>query len=66
MKVKAIYRKLRPNPFVLIPTQPVIRADVPNNMAWEEIVKFAKEATPKDHEFVEVIKEEETSKPKQI
>jgi len=55
MKVKAIYRNPRPNPFISVP---ILTADVPNEMPWEEIKKFAKEATPKNHVFVEVVKEE--------
>jgi len=58
MKVKAIYRDPKANPFSLRPTRTVIHADVDDNTVWEDIVCMAKEVTPKGLEFVEVIKEQ--------
>jgi hypothetical protein len=58
MKVKAIYRDPKANPFALRPKRLVIRADVSEEMTKGEIEALAKEATPKGHEFVKVVKEE--------
>lgn len=54
MKVKAVYREPKANPFRPRPSHPVVRAEVPDDTPTAEIIKMAKEATPQGMEFVRV------------
>ena len=55
MNVKAIYKDPKENPFSPNPMRPIIRAEVPDEMTKEKIAEFAKEATPPEMEFVDVV-----------
>lgn len=55
MKVKAVYRDPKANPFEPKIRIPVIRAEFPDGTSKGELEEKAKEATPPGMEFVEVV-----------
>ena len=57
MKVKAVYRDPKANPFELR-LSTVISAEVLDGTPKEKLEKWAKEATPKGLEFVDVVMED--------
>lgn len=56
MKVRARYRPKNSNPFEFLePMIAKIDVDVPDNTTIKELETLAKQATPKGHEFIEVL-----------